>query len=78
MNESLEKLWATVRSYPNELSAELRERGRFMDQLRAVFANKPTDFGKLDNILSCELESRSALAQSRKSTLQVLYLVLYN
>lgn len=73
MASILEKLWANMASYPSELSAEIRDRERFKDQLQAVFTNQPTGFSGLDTILTCERDRRSAVAHSRKMTLQVVF-----
>ncbi len=73
MDSILEKLWANMASYPSELSAEIRERERFKEQLQAVFTNQPVGFSGLDSILTCELDRRSAVAHSRKMTLQVVF-----
>ncbi|KAM9840829.1 centromere-associated protein E [Aulostomus maculatus] len=70
MGNVLEKLWANLASYPSELSAEVKERERFQEQLQAAFTNQPTNFSELDSLLSCELDRRSAVAQKRKMTLQ--------
>ncbi|XP_035534959.1 centromere-associated protein E [Morone saxatilis] len=66
----LEKLWANIASFPSELSSEIRERERFKEQLEAVLDNQPISFSRLDSILSCELDRRSAMVHSRKMTLQ--------
>ncbi|KAI3364122.1 hypothetical protein L3Q82_010799, partial [Scortum barcoo] len=70
MASILEKLWANMASYPSELSAEIKERERFKEQLQAVFTNQPISFSGLDGILNSELERRSAVAHNRKITLQ--------
>lgn len=67
-----EKLWASMTYFPSELSAEVRDRERFKEQLQAAFANEPVDVSGLDGILSCELERRSAVVRSRRMTLQVM------
>ncbi|XP_051265823.1 centromere-associated protein E isoform X4 [Dicentrarchus labrax] len=66
----LEKLWANIASFPSELSSEIRERERFKEQLGAVLDNQPISFSRLDSILSCELDRRSAMVHSRKMILQ--------
>ncbi|XP_022620519.1 centromere-associated protein E [Seriola dumerili] len=70
MSGVLEKLWVNMASYPSELSAETRERERFKEQLQAFFTTQPISFSRLDNILSCELERRSAVVHSKKTSLQ--------
>ncbi|XP_056260484.1 centromere-associated protein E isoform X2 [Seriola aureovittata] len=70
MSDVLEKLWVNMASYPSELSAETRERERFNEQLQAAFTTQPISFSRLDNILSCELERRSAVVHSKKTSLQ--------
>lgn len=75
MSSLFEKLWATMCSFPGELSAEVRERERFKEQLQAAFNNQPSDFIAMDNILRVELEHRSAVLHSRKRTLQVMVLI---
>ncbi|XP_070782074.1 centromere-associated protein E-like [Enoplosus armatus] len=72
MASILETLWANMASYPSDVSAEIRERERFQEQLQAVYADQPEPvcFSQLDRILSCELDRRSAVAQSRKAILQ--------
>ncbi|GLD66002.1 centromere-associated protein E, partial [Lates japonicus] len=69
MASILEKLWANMASYPSELSAEIREREKFKEQLQAVLTTQPISFSRLDSILKCELDRRSAV-NSRKVTLQ--------
>lgn len=59
-----EKLWANILYFPNELSAEVRDFKSFNEQLQARD-------GGLDVILNRELQSKSALVQSRKLHLQV-------
>lgn len=54
-------------SFSSELAAELKERERFKEQLQAV-----DSYNTMDSILSCELDHRSAVANSRKMTLQVV------
>lgn len=71
MGSILDKFWANMASYPSELSAEIRERERFKEQLQAMFTNQPINFSELDRLLSCELDRRSAVARGRKATLQV-------
>ncbi|XP_039980624.1 centromere-associated protein E isoform X6 [Xiphias gladius] len=70
MASILEKLWANMDSYPNQLSAEIREREMFNEQLQAVFTTQPINFSRLDSILSCELDRRSAVAHAKKMALQ--------
>ncbi|KAM7394941.1 hypothetical protein PAMA_006602 [Pampus argenteus] len=70
MGSILAKLWASMASYPSELSAEIKERERFKEQLQAVCTSQPISFSSLDEILSCELKRRSAVAHSRKASLQ--------
>ncbi|KAM7367519.1 hypothetical protein PAMP_013810 [Pampus punctatissimus] len=70
MGSILAKLWANMASYPSELSAEIKERERFKEQLQAVCTSQPISFSSLDDILSCELKRRSAVAHSRKASLQ--------
>ncbi|XP_041813992.1 centromere-associated protein E isoform X2 [Chelmon rostratus] len=65
-----EKLWANMASFPSELSVESREREKFKEQVQAMFTNQPISFSRLDRILSCELDRRSAVLHSRKMTLQ--------
>lgn len=69
MDSILEKLWASMACYPSELSAELTERERFKEQLQAALTNQP--ISALNNVLSCELERKSAAVHSRKTILQV-------
>ncbi|TMS01484.1 DNA repair protein RAD51-like protein B [Larimichthys crocea] len=69
MGSISEKLWASVAFFPSELSIEVRERERFTEQLQAVF-KQPVSYSKLDSVLSCEMERRSAVVNSRKRTLQ--------
>lgn len=59
-----EKLWANMSYFPNELSAEVRERESFKEQLRAKVG--------LDEILGGELQRRSTLVEIRNIRLQVL------
>ncbi|XP_029353023.1 centromere-associated protein E isoform X3 [Echeneis naucrates] len=68
----LEKLWANIRSYPSELAAEIRDRERFKEQIQVVFTTQPISFNRLDTILSQELERRSAVVDSKKTTLQAI------
>ncbi|XP_026197347.1 centromere-associated protein E isoform X2 [Anabas testudineus] len=65
MTSILEKLSANMTSFSSELAAELKERERFKEQLQAV-----DSYNTMDSILSCELDHRSAVANSRKMTLQ--------
>ncbi|XP_071755303.2 centromere-associated protein E [Centroberyx gerrardi] len=67
MASFLEKLWANLATYPSDL---LREGERFNEQLQAVCTNLPLNLTALESILNCELNSRSAVAHSRKMTLQ--------
>lgn len=67
----LEKLWAYVSSIPIQLSAEVRERESFKEQLQAIFSAKPISFSHLNSVMSCELERRSAVVHSQKRYLQV-------
>lgn len=76
MASILEKLWANMTYFPGELSAEVRERERFKEQLQAAFTSQPISFSGLDGILSSELEHRSAVIHSRKMTLQVVFFFL--
>ncbi|XP_045915972.1 centromere-associated protein E [Micropterus dolomieu] len=69
----LEKLWASMASCPSELSAEVRDKERFTEQMQAVFANQPTSFSELHRILSCEQDHRSTVAHSRAMTLQAIF-----
>ncbi|XP_038582389.1 centromere-associated protein E isoform X4 [Micropterus salmoides] len=69
----LEKLWASMTSCPSELSAEVRDKERFTEQMQAVFANQPTSFSELHRILSCEQDHRSTVAHSRAMTLQAIF-----
>lgn len=73
MGSISEKLWASVAFFPSELSIEVRERERFTEQLQAVF-KQPVSYSKLDSVLSCEMERRSAVVNSRKRTLQVSFI----
>ncbi|XP_070844021.1 centromere-associated protein E [Chaetodon trifascialis] len=66
----LEKLWANMASFPSDLSSESRERDKFKEQVQAMFNKQPVSFSRLDRILSCELDRRSAVLHSRKMTLQ--------
>lgn len=59
-----EKLWANMSYFPNELSAEVRERESFKEQLQAKVG--------LDEILGGELQRRSTLVETRNVHLQVL------
>ena len=68
----LEKMWAKMDSFPSQLSAEIREREVFKEQLQAVFAAQPISFSRLNSILSCELDRRSAVLRSKKTILQVV------
>ncbi|XP_031179752.1 centromere-associated protein E isoform X6 [Sander lucioperca] len=70
MTSILEKLWANMTTYPSELSAEIRDGKRFKEQLQAMLTNEPINFSRMDSILSCELEHTSAVARTRRSTLQ--------
>ncbi|XP_034555301.1 centromere-associated protein E isoform X5 [Notolabrus celidotus] len=70
MTGILEKLWANMKCYSSELATEIRERERFKEQLQVHFSKMPISFSGLDGILSRELDHRSALARSRKTTLQ--------
>ncbi|XP_078130438.1 centromere-associated protein E isoform X2 [Sander vitreus] len=72
MTSILEKLWANMTTYPSELSAEIRDGKRFKEQLQAVLTNEPINFSRMDSILSCELEHTSAVALTRRSTLQAI------
>nr|XP_046266272.1 centromere-associated protein E isoform X2 [Scatophagus argus] len=65
-----EKLWANMAHFPSELSAEVGEREKFKEQLQAAFTTQPINFTRLDGILSRELERRSAVIRSWKTTLQ--------
>lgn len=58
-----EKLWANMSYFTNELSAEVRERESFKDQLQAKVG--------LDQILGGELQRRSTLVETRNIHLQV-------
>ncbi|XP_028460940.1 centromere-associated protein E isoform X6 [Perca flavescens] len=70
MSSILEKLWASMATYPSELSAEIRDGKRFKEQLQAVLTNEPVSFSRMDSILSCELDHTSAVAHNRRLTLQ--------
>lgn len=59
-----EKLWANMSYFTNELSAEVRERESFKEQLQAKVG--------LDEILGGELQRRSTLVETRNIHLQVL------
>ncbi|XP_065819584.1 centromere-associated protein E isoform X1 [Labrus bergylta] len=59
-----EKLLENIKMYSSEVSTEKRERARFKEQL------KLTSTSKLDSFLSRELDTRSALSRSRKTTLK--------
>lgn len=59
-----DKLWANMSYFPNELSAEVRERESFKEQLQAKVG--------LDEILGGELQRRSTLVETRNIRLQVL------
>lgn len=59
-----EKLWPNMSYLTNELSAEVRERESFVDQLQAKVG--------LDEILGGELQRRSTQVESRNIHLQVL------
>ncbi len=72
MGSISEKLWANMASFPSQLSAEVRERESFKEQLQAVFDKQPVNWSELDSILSCELDRMSAVMHSRKLMLQVL------
>lgn len=71
MTNMSEKLWSNMAYFPSELSAEVQDRERFKEQLQAAFTNQPINLSSLDEILSRELERRSAVIRSRKRTLQV-------
>ncbi|KAG7239171.1 hypothetical protein INR49_029922 [Caranx melampygus] len=70
MASVLEKLWAYISSIPIKLSAEVRERERFKEQLQAIFSTQPVSFSHLNSVMSCELERRSAVVHSQKRYLQ--------
>ncbi|CAK6974499.1 centromere-associated protein E [Scomber scombrus] len=70
MSSILEKLWASIASYPPELLAEIKEEEKFKEQFQAVCTKQPISFSSLDNILSCYLNRRTAVAQRWKMTLQ--------
>ncbi|XP_059212976.1 centromere-associated protein E [Centropristis striata] len=70
MDSILGKLWANMALYPSELSADIRDRERFKEQMEAVLNNEPTNFSGLDSMLSSELDHRSAVLRRRKTTLQ--------
>ncbi|XP_060908635.1 centromere-associated protein E isoform X3 [Labrus mixtus] len=59
-----EKLLENIKMYSSEVSTEKRERARFKEQL------KLTSTRELDSFLSRELDTRSALSRSRKTTLK--------
>lgn len=70
MNGVSEKLLANVEYFQSELSAEMKDRSSFKDQLKAAFSSQSIG-AKFDAILRCEIKRRSAVIQSRKITLQV-------
>ncbi|KAM9339637.1 LOW QUALITY PROTEIN: centromere-associated protein E [Symphorus nematophorus] len=70
MDSILEKFRAHMSSLPSVLTAEVRERERVQEQMKVLFTDQPINFSGLDSILSRELESRSAVVQSQKRTLQ--------
>ncbi|KAL7389118.1 hypothetical protein ABVT39_026772 [Epinephelus coioides] len=63
-------LCANMASYPSELSAEIRHRERFKEQLQTLLNKQPFSLSGLDSILSSELDHRSAVAHNRKMILQ--------
>lgn len=70
MNVVSEKLLANVEYFQRELSAEMKDRASFKDQLKAAFGSQSIG-AKFDAILRCEIKRRSAVIQSRNITLQV-------
>nr|XP_043905493.1 centromere-associated protein E isoform X2 [Solea senegalensis] len=70
MDNILERLWANIPPYPTELSAEVRARERFTEQLKATYSTQSLSFSELDTILNCELERRAALTHNKEMTLQ--------
>ncbi|XP_078030220.1 centromere-associated protein E isoform X6 [Epinephelus lanceolatus] len=63
-------LCANMASYPSELSAEIRHRERFKEQLQTLLNKQPFSLSGLDSILSSELDHRSSVAHNRKMILQ--------
>ncbi|XP_028262364.1 centromere-associated protein E isoform X2 [Parambassis ranga] len=70
MSSILEKLWANLAFYLNELKAEIQVREKFKEQLQAQITSQPVDFSGLDGILSQEQARRSAVEQSLKRPIQ--------
>ncbi|KAM6906759.1 centromere-associated protein E [Lycodopsis pacificus] len=72
MSSVHEKLRANMASYTSELPVEKRARVRFAGQLKAAITDQSDSFSALDDILSGELDHRSAMEQGRKMTLQAI------
>ncbi|XP_034384092.1 centromere-associated protein E isoform X3 [Cyclopterus lumpus] len=71
MSNVLEALRATMVSYADKLSAELGVKERFKERLTAFFSRQYSD-SKLLGILTSELDHRSAMAHTTKTTLQAI------
>ncbi|KAF6719290.1 Centromere-associated protein E [Oryzias melastigma] len=72
MENILEKLWAQMASHMSELRAEIAAREKFREQLQAAVAKQPIVLGELHGVLQCELERRSAAAQSSAASVQFM------
>ncbi|KAM3601788.1 uncharacterized protein V6R79_018953 [Siganus canaliculatus] len=72
MANTSEKLGARLAHFPSELSAEVKERERFKEAVKAAFANEANRFSRFDTVLRAELDRRSAVLRSRKTTLQAI------
>lgn len=72
----LEKLWANLAFYLNELKAEIQARENFKEQLQAQITSQPSNFSGLDSILSQEQARRSAVEQSLKRPIQVWFYII--
>lgn len=74
MSHVLRRLQTKRDLYSSEVSEEVQVRTSFKEQLKALNPIQPQNFGKMDSILSGEVELRSAMAHRRTAALQVVFL----
>ncbi|XP_019746220.1 centromere-associated protein E [Hippocampus comes] len=72
MGDILEKLWSGLDYYRNEVSAEVRERTRFLKLMQDEHSRPPLVVSRMHSLFSAEADSRSAVLQSRQIYLQGL------
>nr|XP_040015800.1 centromere-associated protein E isoform X14 [Gasterosteus aculeatus aculeatus] len=70
MSHVLRRLQTKRDLYSSEVSEEVQVRTSFKEQLKALNPIQPQNFGKMDSILSGEVELRSAMAHRRTAALQ--------